>query len=152
MSVQARLAELGLELPRPAAAAANYVPFVEHGGILYIAGQLPFAPDGSLPRGRLGEGMHVDEGRAAAERCALGIVAQIAAAGALDRVARVLKLGVFVASTPDFTDQPEVGNGASDLIVALFGEAGRHARSAVGVPVLPRGVPVEVDAIIALTD
>lgn len=150
MTPHERLAELDLTLPPPAPAAANYVPAVEHGGLLYIAGQLPFAPDGSLPRGRLGEGISLGDGRAAAERCALGILAQIEHAVGLDRVHRVLKLGVFVACADDFTDQPKVGNGASDLLVAVLGDAGRHARSAVGVPALPLGVPVEIDAIVAL--
>lgn len=150
MSIHDRLAALGLVLPAAAAAAANYVPFVEHGGLLHISGQLPFAADGSLPHGRLGAEFEVAAGQAAAARCALGLVGQIAAAGALDRVLRVVKLGIFVASAPGFHEQHKVGNGASDLLVALFGEAGRHARSAVGVAELPLGVPVEVDAIIAL--
>lgn len=152
MSIAARLAELGLTLPDAAPPAANYVPFVEHRGLLHIAGQIPFDADGQLIRGKLGAGMDVDAGRAAAERCAIGIIAQIAAAGALERVERVLKLGVFVASAPGFTDQPKVGNGASDLMVSVFGDAGRHARSAVGVAELPLGVAVEVDAIVALRD
>lgn len=148
--IEARLAELGIALPAPAAAAANYVPFVEHGGILYVAGQLPFAADGTLPQGRVGREVTLEQGIEAARRSAIGIVAQLKAAGALGRVERILKLGVFVASHRKFTDQPLVGNGASDLMVEIFGEAGRHARSAVGVPVLPRGVPVEIDAIVAL--
>jgi len=151
MSIQDRLAELGIVLPSAAAPAANYVPFVRHGGLLHISGQLPFAEDGSLPRGRLGEEVDLAAGQAAAARCAIGIVAQIAVAGALEHVARFIKLGIFVASTPGFTDQPKVGNGASDLLVQVFGDAGRHARSAVGVAVLPLGVPVEIDAIVALT-
>lgn len=150
MPLEARLAELGLVLPKPAAAAANYVPAVEHNGLLHIAGQLPFEVDGSLVHGRLGAEISVEEGFAAARRCALNIVAQVAGAGALDRLERIVKLGVFVASAPGFHDQPKVANGASDLLVALFGEAGRHARSAVGVAELPFNVPVEVDAIIAL--
>jgi enamine deaminase RidA (YjgF/YER057c/UK114 family) len=149
-SIADRLRELGLTLPSAAPPAANYVPFVEHGGLLHIAGQIPFAEDGSLMRGKLGADVDVERGQAIAERCAIGIIAQIAAAGALERVERVLKLGVFVASAPGFTDQPKVGNGASDLMVRVFGEAGRHARSAVGVAELPLGVPVEVDAIVAL--
>ena len=151
MSIHDRLAELGLVLPPPAAAAANYVPFVEHSGLLHISGQLPFSADGSLPHGRMGEVFDVAAGQAAAARCALGIVGQIAAAGALERVARFVKLQIFVASAPGFHEQHKVGNGASDLIVQLFGEAGRHARSAVGVAELPLGVPVEIDAVVALT-
>ena len=153
MSIEARLAELGIGLPKAAAPAANYVPFVHHGGLLHIAGQIPFRADGSLVLGRLGETMDVATGQAAARLCGLGILAQAKAAlGSLDRVARILKLGVFVASTVDFTQQPEVANGASDLMVEVFGDIGRHARSAVGVPVLPRGVAVEVDAVIAVAD
>ena len=149
MTPEQRLAELGITLPQAAAPAANYVPSVLAGGLLHISGQIPFAEDGSLIRGRLGADMDVPAGQAAARRCAVGLIAQIEAAlGDLSRVKRIVKLGVFVNSTPEFTDQPEVGNGASDLMVAVFGDAGRHARSAVGVAVLPRGVAVEVDAII----
>ncbi|KAB7645409.1 RidA family protein [Polymorphobacter fuscus] len=148
-----RLAALGITLPVAAAPAANYVPTVAVDGLLHISGQIPFAEDGSLVRGRLGDGMDVAGGQAAAKRCAIGVMAQIQAAlGDLGRVRRIVKLGVFVASHPDFTDQPEVANGASDLMVAVFGEAGRHARSAVGVAVLPRGVAVEIDAIVAFQD
>lgn len=153
MSVEDRLRELGLTLPQPAAAAANYIPFVVHRGLVHVAGQLPFAPDGSLPKGRLGEEVGLEAGQAAARACALGILAQVkAACGSFDRVERVVKLGVFVASAPGFTEQPKVANGASDLLVELLGEAGRHARSAVGVAVLPLGVPVEIDAIVAVRD
>lgn len=149
MSVEARLQELGLVLPEAAAPVASYVPHVRTGDLLHISGQIPFDTDGSLLLGRLGENLDVEGGQYAARRCALGIVAQIKAAlGDLAAVARVVKLGVFISSTPDFTQQPEVANGASDLMLALFGDAGKHARSAVGVPVLPRGVAVEVDAII----
>jgi enamine deaminase RidA (YjgF/YER057c/UK114 family) len=149
MTPEQRLAELGITLPQAAAPAANYVPAVLAGGLLHISGQIPFAEDGSLIRGRLGADVDVPAGQAAARRCAVGLIAQMQAAlGDLGRVKRIVKLGVFVNSTPDFTDQPEVGNGASDLMVAVFGDAGRHARSAVGVAVLPRGVAVEVDAII----
>jgi enamine deaminase RidA (YjgF/YER057c/UK114 family) len=148
-----RLAALGILLPTAAAPAANYVPAVAIDGLLHISGQIPFDEAGGLIRGRLGETMDVAAGAAAARRCAIGLIAQMhAALGDLSRVRRVVKLGVFVSSTPDFTDQPEVGNGASDLMVAVFGDAGRHARSAVGVAVLPRGVAVEIDAIIAITD
>ncbi len=151
MTIAARLAELGISLPEAAAPAANYVPFVEAGGLLHISGQIAMAADGALIRGRLGEDLGVAEGKEAARRCAIGLIAQMQAAlGDLDRVARIVKLNIFVNSAPGFTDQPEVGNGASDLLVAVFGEKGRHARSAVGVAVLPRGVAVEIDAIVAL--
>jgi enamine deaminase RidA (YjgF/YER057c/UK114 family) len=152
MSINARLAELGITLPKAAAPAANYIPFVLHDGLLHVAGQIPFDASGKLVLGRLGETMDVAAGQEAARLCGLGILAQAnAALGSLDRVARVIKLGVFVASAGDFTQQPEVANGASDLMVEVFGDSGRHARSAVGVPVLPRGVAVEVDAIIAVS-
>lgn len=151
MSVAKKLEEMGLTLPAPAAAVASYVPFVRTGDLLHVSGQLPFDADGRLILGRLGDVVDVAGGQYAARRAALGILSQVqAAAGDLDQVARIVKLGVFVASAADFTDQPEVANGASDLFLALFGEAGKHARSAVGVSALPRGVPVEVDAIIRL--
>lgn len=151
MSIEARLAELGLVLPAAAAPVAAYVPAVEAGGLLHISGQLPFRADGSLITGRLGDSVDVDHGRVAAERCGLMLIAQMQAAlGSLDRVVRIVKLGAFVCSDPHFTDQPKVANGASELMVAVFGDAGRHARSAVGVPVLPLGAAVEVDAIVAI--
>ena len=149
MDFAARLAELGITLPAAAAPVANYVPAVEAGGLLHISGQIPFDEAGGLVTGRLGDTLDVEGGVAAARRCAIGLIAQMAAAlGSLDRVARVVKLNIFVASAPDFFDQPSVGNGASDLMVAVFGDAGRHARSAVGVAALPRGVAVEIDAVI----
>ena len=148
--VHAKLAELGLSLPKAAAPVAAYVPTVEAGGLLHVSGQLPFR-DGKVVTGRLGDGVSIEDGQAAAELCALMILAQVdAALGGFQRVARIVKLGVFVNSTADFTDQPKVGNGASELMVALFGDAGRHARAAVGVAALPLGAAVEVDAIIAL--
>ena len=146
-----RLAELGIVLPKPAAPVAAYLPAVEAGGLLHLSGQLPFRPDGSLIVGRLGDDVDVDTGRAAAERCGIMLLAQIAAAlGSLNRVERIVRLGVFVASAANFTDQPKVANGASKLMERVFGEAGRHARSAVGVPVLPLGAAVEVDGIVAV--
>ncbi|GGE12160.1 hypothetical protein GCM10011529_18150 [Polymorphobacter glacialis] len=148
-----RLAALGITLPVAAPPAANYVPAVAIDGLLHISGQIPFDDAGALIKGRLGDGVSVAEGAEAARRCAIGLIAQMQAAlGDLGRVRRIVKLGVFVASAPDFTDQPEVGNGASNLMVEIFGEAGRHARSAVGVYALPRGVAVEIDAIIAIRD
>lgn len=150
MSIASRLAELGITLPQPAAPVASYVPAVESGGMLFISGQLPFQ-DGALMKGRLGEDCDADFGKAAARMCGVMLLAQIQAAlGSLDRVERIVKLGAFIASTDDFTQQPQVANGASDLMVDVFGDAGRHARSAVGVPVLPLGAAVEIDAIVAI--
>ena len=146
-----RLAELGLTLPVAAAPVAAYVPTVEAGGMLYISGQLPFI-DGALVTGKLASADDIDKGHAAAKACALMILAQIEKAiGSLDRVERIVKLGVFVSSTADFTDQPKVANGASDLMEAVFGEAGKHARSAVSVPVLPLDAMVEIDAVVLLS-
>lgn len=152
MSIEARLAEMGLALPLPAAPVAAYVPVVEAGGLLHVSGQIPFRTDGSLITGRLGESIDVAGGIEAARRCGLMIVAQLGQAlgGDFTRIDRIVKLGVFVNSVPGFTDQPKVANGASELMVALFDEAGRHARSAVGVAELPLGVAVEVDAIVAI--
>lgn len=151
MGVEERLAELGLTLPVAAAPVASYVPTVEADGMLFVSGQISFAADGSLIKGRLGADMTVAEGQAAAERCALMILAQVKAAlGGFGRVERVVKLGVFVQCTPEFAEQPEVANGASDLFVKVLGDAGKHARAAVGVPALPRGVAVEVDAVLAI--
>lgn len=151
MTIATKLAELGIALPTPASPIAAYAPFVEAGGMLYVSGQLPFREDGSPIRGRLGETTPVEEGVDAARACAVMALAQAAAAlGGLDRVLRVVKLGVFVAGTPQFTDQPKIANGASELMEAVFGEAGRHVRSAVGVPSLPLGVVVEVDAIFSV--
>jgi len=146
-----KLAELGLTLPAAAAPVAAYVPTVEVNGLLHISGQLPFK-DGAVITGRLGEDVSLEDGAAAAQACALMLVAQIKAAlGGLHRVERIVKLGVFVNSTADFTDQPKVANGASNLMVELFGEAGKHARSAVGVTALPLGAAVEVDAIVQIS-
>jgi enamine deaminase RidA (YjgF/YER057c/UK114 family) len=148
--IDRKLAELGLTLPAPAAPVASYVPAVEAGGLLHVSGQLPFK-DGAIMTGRLGDTVDLAFGTEAAQRCGLMLVAQIKAAlGGLHRVERIVKLGVFVNSAADFTDQPKVANGASDLMAALFGDAGKHARSAVGVPVLPLGAAVEVDAIVQI--
>ena len=152
MSIADRLAELGIELPQPAAPVASYVPVVIAGGFAHVSGQLPFI-DGQLVTGRLGDDVGLDRGAQGARACGLMILAQLnAALGSLDRVERVVKLGAFVNSTADFTDQPKVANGASDLMVEVFGDKGRHARSAVGVPVLPLGAAVEVDAIVAVAN
>jgi enamine deaminase RidA (YjgF/YER057c/UK114 family) len=149
-TIEARLAELGLTLPEAAAPVASYVPAVESMGMLFISGQLPFA-DGALMTGRLGEDRDLAFGEEAARRCALMLIAQIKRAlGDLDRVERIVKLGAFVSSTADFTDQPKVANGASNLMETVFGDAGKHARSAVGVPVLPLNAAVEIDAIVAI--
>ena len=151
MSIDERLAELGITLPQPAAPVAAYVPAVEHGGLLHISGQISFSEDGNLIVGRLGDDMNLERGKEAARRCGIMLLAQMTAAlGSLERVERIVKLGVFVNSAPSFTDQPKVANGASELMQEVFGEAGRHARSAVGVAVLPLGVAVEVDAIVAV--
>ena len=153
MTIAERLMSLGIVLPQAAAPAANYVPGVVHAGLLHISGQIPFDENGQLIRGRVGGDMTMKEGAAAARRCGIGLLAQMQAAlGSLERVRRIVKLGVFVASTNEFTDQPKVANGASDLMVEVFGEKGRHARSAVGVAALPLGVAVEIDAIVAVDD
>lgn len=152
MPIDRRLEELGLTLPAAAAPVAAYVPAVLAGGLLHCSGQLPFR-DGAVIKGRLGEDVSLKEGQEAARRCGLMLLAQVKAAlGSLDRVERVVKLGVFVNSAADFTQQPQVANGASELMQAVFGDVGRHARSAVGVPTLPLGVAVEVDAIFAVRE
>ncbi len=152
MSIEQRLAELGVNLPSPAAPAANYVPYVMSGGFLHVSGQLPFQPDGSLAAGKLGDGVEVDAGAAAAKRCAIGLLAQLKMAIDSDwsRLERLVKLVGFVNAASDFTQHPAVVNGASDFMVDVLGEQGHHARSAVGVGSLPFGVPVEVEAIFAL--
>jgi len=151
MSIDQRLSELGISLPVPAAPVAAYVPAVEMGGLLHISGQISVDANGSLILGRLGEDMNLERGIEAARRCGIMLLAQMKAAlGSLDRVERIVKLGAFVNSAASFTDQPKVANGASELMQEVFGETGRHARSAVGVPVLPLGVAVEIDAIVAV--
>lgn len=150
MSIETRLEELGITLPQAAAPVASYVPVVVHGDLAFVSGQVSFV-DGELLKGRLGEDVSLEDGIKAARGCGLMILAQLKAAlGSLDRVERIVKLGGFVNSTPDFTDQPEVVNGASNLMLDVFGDAGKHARAAVGVPSLPRGVAVEVDAVVAI--
>jgi len=149
--IDAKLAELGLSLPNAPAPAANYVPFVRMGDTLYVSGQVSSGPDGFIT-GKLGDNMDVAAGAKAAETCALSMLAQVRAAcdGDFARFDRVLKLTGFVNSTADFTDQPKVINGASDLLVAILGETGRHARSAVSAAALPLGVAVEIEGIFAL--
>lgn len=148
VDLTARLSELGLTLPAAPAPAANYVPWVISGTTLYVSGQIS-QDAGGLIKGRLGEDMAVERGAEAAQACALSLLAQVGAAlgGDFTRLTRVVKLTGFVNSTPDFTDQPKVVNGASDLMVVLLGDAGRHARSAVGVAALPLGVAVEIEGI-----
>lgn len=145
--IEERLQELGLELPSPPAPIAAFVPYTIKDNIVIISGQLPLGPDGIQYKGRLGDGMSVADAQAAAALCALNLLAQLRAAcdGKLDLALRCLRLGVFVACTPEFGDHPEVANGASNLIVNVMGEEGKHARAAVGVASLPRGASVEVE-------
>jgi enamine deaminase RidA (YjgF/YER057c/UK114 family) len=151
-SISARVAELGITLESAAAPAANYVPFVQDGSLLFISGQISRKEGKPAYVGRLGDNISDDEGVQAARLAALGILSQLAAATGdrLDRVARIVRLGVFVASTPEFNRQSAIANGASDLMVEVFGDAGRHARAAVGVASLPSGVAVEVEAVVSL--
>lgn len=142
MTIETKLAELGITLPDAPAPAANYVPWVISGKLLFVSGQI------SAQKGRLGDQVSTEAGAEAARGCGLSLLAQAKAAlGSLDRVARVVKLGGFVNSTADFTDQPEVINGCSNLMVEVFGDRGRHARAAVSCPALPRGVAVEIEAV-----
>lgn len=146
--IAARLAELKIELPKAAAPVANYVPVVTTGNQAFVSGQVTVWNGDVQFKGQLGKDFQVEEGQKAARLCGLNIVAQLQAAlGDLDRVKRCVKLNVFVNSAPGFTDQPKVANGVSDFMVEVFGDAGKHARAAVGVAQLPLGVAVEVDAI-----
>lgn len=153
MSVEAKLQSLGLSLPDAPAPAANYVPFVRAGNLLHVSGQVS-ADESGFITGKLGADLDVEAGQAAARRCALSLLAQVKAAcgGDLDKLVRVVKLGAFVNSTADFTQQPQVVNGASDLLVELLGDKGRHARSAVSSPSLPLGVAVEIDGVFLIED
>ncbi|MDR5653040.1 RidA family protein [Ruixingdingia sedimenti] len=150
-TIAARLKALGITLPEAPAPAANYVPWVRSGDMVYISGQISQGAEG-LIKGKLGADMDVAAGAAAARACALSILAQAQAAcgGDLDRLVRLVKITGFVNSTPDFTDQPKVVNGASDLLVEVLGDAGRHARSAVSAASLPLGVAVEIEAIVEI--
>ncbi|MFC3569573.1 RidA family protein [Paracoccus simplex] len=142
MTIETKLAELGITLPDAPAPAANYVPYVISGNLLFVSGQI------SALKGKLGADLAVEDGAEAARGCGLALLAQARAAlGSLDRVKRVVKLGGFVNSTAEFTDQPEVVNGCSNLMVEVFGDKGRHARAAVSAPALPRGVAVEIEAV-----
>lgn len=149
MSHDARLASLKIELPNPAAPAANYIPTVIAGKLLFVAGQITIFNGELRYLGKLGADLDVEAGGQAARLCGLNIISQARAAlgGSLDRIVRCAKLGGFVNCTPDFIEHPQVINGASDLMVEVFGEAGKHARFAVGAVSLPRGVAVEVDAV-----
>ncbi len=148
--IEARLAELGVVLPQIQPPVANYVPFVTIGGMVHISGQLPMEDGAPIVRGKLGADVALEQGQRAARQCLLNILAhlQTACGGDLDRVLRLVRLGGFVACTPAFTQHPAVINGASDLAVEIFGEAGRHARAAVGVASLPLDAAVEIDAIV----
>ena len=147
--IEARLKELGITLFSPPKPVASYVPYVISGNLVFVSGQVPFL-DGALKYvGKLGADFSIEMGQAAAQLCAINIlsVLRVACEGDLDKVVRVVKVGVFVNATPDYDKQPEVANGASDLFAAVFGDAGKHARAAVGVGSLPRGVAVEVEAV-----
>jgi len=147
-TIEARLAAAGVTLPAAAAPAANYVPFVIYGNVLQTSGQIPLENGKVAVTGKLGAGVSLDDGLRAAKICAINVLAQASAAlgGDLTRIVRLVKLTVFVASDASFTEQHKVANGASDFMVDILGEAGRHARSAVGVPALPLDAAVEVEA------
>lgn len=144
-----KLAEMGLSLPDAPAPAANYIPYVVVGKLIFVSGQISIGADGKLITGKVGADLDTEAGAKAASRCALALLAQAKAAcgGDISRLKRVVKLTGFVNSTPDFTEQPKVVNGASDLLVALLGDAGRHSRSAVSAGALPLGVAVEIEGI-----
>ena len=150
--IDARLAEFGIDVPEAAAPVANYVGFVQTGNLVFVSGQVPLKDGAFQFQGKLGESMSLEDAQAAARLCAINVVAQVKAAcgGDLDRVQRVVKLTGFVNSTGDFTDQPKVINGASDLMVEVFGDKGRHSRAAVSAASLPAGVAVEVEAVVEI--
>ena len=151
MSIDARIAELGIDLPAPAAAVANYVPFVRSGAVVHVSGQLSNDASGGI-KGTVGDDVSAEQAHAAARLCGVNLIAQIKAAcdGDLERVVRIVKLGGFVQAAGDFTAIPAVINGCSDLMVEVFGDKGRHARSAVGVYRLPLGFAVEIDAVVEI--
>ncbi|MEM9223715.1 MAG: RidA family protein [Pseudomonadota bacterium] len=149
--IEAALQAQGVSLPNPSTPAGSYVPVVRTGNLLYVAGQIPMGPDGPQYIGRCGENVSLEDAQAAAKLCAMNILAQVKnAIGSLDKVSRIVKLNGYVNSTPAFTDHPKVVNGASDFLVSIFGDKGRHARAAVGVAALPLGVSVEVEAIVEI--
>jgi enamine deaminase RidA (YjgF/YER057c/UK114 family) len=147
--IEKKLTNLGITLPTPASPIANYVPFVRTGNLLLISGQLCFGADGKLvAKGQLGGGVSIEEGQKAGRACAVNLLAQLRAAlGDLDKVRRVVRLGGFINSTPGFTDGPKVMNGASDLMVEVFADKGRHARTTVGVAALPADAAIEVEGL-----
>jgi enamine deaminase RidA (YjgF/YER057c/UK114 family) len=148
-TVERKLSDLGISLPTPASPVANYIPFVRAGALVFVSGQVCLDASGRLvAKGKLGAGVSLDEGEKAARACAVNVLAQVKAAlGDLDKVARVVRLGGFINSDPSFLEGPRVMNGASDLMVAVFGDKGRHARTTVGVAVLPGDAAIEVDGI-----
>lgn len=150
--IDARLKELGITLPEPPAPVASYVPYVVSGNLVFISGQVTLAEGGLKYVGTIGKDLSLEDGQAAAKLCAINLLAQLkgACGGDLDSVKRCVKLGVFVNAVPGFAQQPEVANGASDLMLEVFGDAGRHARAAVGAGSLPRNVAVEVEAVFEL--
>jgi enamine deaminase RidA (YjgF/YER057c/UK114 family) len=152
MSIEQRLTELGITLPASGGPLGNYVPAKRVGNLLYLSGNGPRRADGSMPRGKLGAGMSVDEGYRHARQVGLVLIAAMkeALGGDLDRVEGIVKVLGMVSAAPDFEDHPRVVNGCSDLFVEVFGEAGRHARSAVGMSSLPAGIPVEIEVIVAV--
>jgi len=150
-TIDSRLAELNIKLPEPPAPVASYVPYVVSGNMVFISGQVTMADGGLQYVGTIGKELTLEDGKSAARLCAINVLAQLrAAAGDLDRVRRCVRLGVFVNAVPGYAQHPEVANGASDLIVEVFGDAGRHSRAAVGAGSLPRNVAVEVDAVFEL--
>ena len=151
-SIETRLSEMGIVIPEPAAPVASYVGHVVHNGVVTVSGQLPLANGALSQTGLLGAGVSIEEGAAAAKVCAINILAQIkvACGGDLERIVRCIRLGGFVASTPDFTDHPKVINGASDFMGQVLGDRGEHARAAVGVAALPLNASVEVEATFAI--
>ena len=147
--INKRLEELDIQIDEPSAPAGSYVPYVISTNLVFISGQLPFINGELTIKGKIGDNVSVEEGIEMAKACAKALLSQlkVACGGDLNKVRRIVKLGGFVASTPDFTDQPKIINGASDLLVEIFGEKGKHARFAVGAPALPRDVPVEIEGI-----
>jgi enamine deaminase RidA (YjgF/YER057c/UK114 family) len=151
-TIEKKLEELGIALPTPAAPVANYVGFVRSGNLLFVSGQICLANGALVAAGKLGGTVSVEQGVTAARACAINVLAQVKAAlGDLDKVARVVRLGGFVNATPDFLDAPKVMNGASDLMVAVFSEKGRHARTTVGVASLPADAAIEVEGVFEVT-